>query len=106
MRLADYIPGHELVNKGLDDLADKRLTEEALLVLIGAPRLRRLLQEPLLAPVPLTEPPEHLLYTKLEDRLGRAAHSAYNALIGRLVSAENTLETLASRRDPLHTGLC
>jgi hypothetical protein len=37
----DHLPGGDLVAKGLRDLAASRETEEALLVSIGAPRLRR-----------------------------------------------------------------
>jgi len=36
------LPGGELIRRGLKDLAAGRESEEALLVLIGAPRLRRL----------------------------------------------------------------
>ena len=85
------IPGHEFLNKGLRDLAAGLQTEEALVVLIGAPRLRPLLPDVALATIALPDTPEHLLFSKLEDRLGRSAHSAYNALIRRLVSAENAL---------------
>jgi hypothetical protein len=38
----DKFPGGELIRRGLDDLAKARESAEALLVLIGAPRLRRL----------------------------------------------------------------
>lgn len=37
------LPGGDLVEKGLRDLADGRETLEALLVAIGEPRLRRLI---------------------------------------------------------------
>ena len=95
-----HIPGHEFLNKGLRDLAAGQQTEEALLVLIGAPRLRSLLPEAALGAMALSDTPEHLLFTKLEDRLGRGAHSAYNALIRRLVSAENALSSSAKRSEP------
>ena len=90
MIVPEHIPGHELLNKGIRDLRANMQTEEALLVLIGAPRLR-ILFGPLLDTMTLADTPEHLLFAKLEARLGRGAHSAYNALIRRLVSAENTL---------------
>jgi hypothetical protein len=38
------------------------------------------------------KPVEHLLYERLEDRLGTAAHSHYNCLIRRIVSYERALE--------------
>jgi hypothetical protein len=88
--IGDHIPGHELLNKGMRDLRANEQTEEALLVLIGAWRLRTVLDIPSDAAA-LSDAPEHLLFSKLEARLGRGAHSAYNALIRRLVSAENAL---------------
>ena len=95
--IPDYIPGHEFLNKGIDDLKANELTEEALLVLIGAPNLRALVHEIPFYSNPLEDSPEHLLYAKLEARLGRGAHSAYNALVRRLVSAEHALQSLKSR---------
>ena len=42
---------------------------------------------------PLTfDDPEHRLYRKLASEDSDAAHSRYNAWIGRLVSFENALE--------------
>src|SRR5262249_24480569 len=86
------IPGHELLNKGVSDLETGQLTEEALLLLIGAPRLRGVLGDSAFHTPELPDSPEHLLFSKLEERPGRGAHSAYNALIRRLVSAEHALE--------------
>jgi hypothetical protein len=86
------IPGHDLLNKGWRDLQAKELSEEALLVLIGAPKLRAIFGDAVFAAVTLPDSPEHLLFSKLEVRLGTGAHSAYNALIRRLVSAEHALE--------------
>ena len=84
------LPGQELVERGLADLAEGRLTEVSLLLLIAAPRLRRLGLE-----VPETSfprPREHQLYARLEERLGTAAHSQYNSLIRRIVSFARALE--------------
>jgi hypothetical protein len=86
----EAFPGGDLVQEGLADLA--RGVEDsipALLVLIGAPRLRRIG-----LPVPATAIPipEHRLYEKLEESDPDSAHSRYNALIRRLVSFENTAE--------------
>ena len=77
------LPGEELVERGLRDLAAGVESIEALLVSIGAPRLRRLGLniEPLAAP-------EARLYRLLADTNGNAAHSRYNALVRRLVSFE------------------
>jgi hypothetical protein len=78
------LPGAELIIRGLSDLNAGQETEEALLVSIGAPRLRSLGYE-VSSPFDL---PEHRLYLRLARDKGNAAHSAYNALIRRLVSFE------------------
>ena len=61
-----------------------RESAEALLVSIGAPRLRSVGIE---VSVPIASP-EHKLYQHLAREKGDGAHSAYNALIRRLVSFE------------------
>jgi hypothetical protein len=82
------VPGAELVVPGLRDLGEGRETTEALLVAIGATRLRALGFQ-----VPPGRPhPEHRLYDHLAQREGLHAHSAYNALIRRLVSFERAME--------------
>jgi hypothetical protein len=78
------LPGSSLVQRGVTDLGAGRESAEALLVSIGAPRLRSLGIE-LPPPIPS---PEHKLYRLLVQDNGDAAHSAYNALIRRLVSFE------------------
>ena len=89
------LPGEELVEQGLADLAAGRLTDFALLVLIAAPRLKRLgIQVPDHAQ---SRPYEHDLYARLDQRLGKAAHSYYNSLIRRIVSYERALEHEQSR---------
>jgi hypothetical protein len=85
------LPGHELVLKGLDDLARGEETEEALLVSIGAPRLR---QAGIDVPEALPDP-EHRLYDRLAAEAGDAAHSRYNALVRRLISFERAADALA-----------
>ena len=82
-------PGGDLVQEGLADLARGEETIPALLVSIGAPRLRRLG-----LPVPETAvpSPEHRLYEKLAESDPDSAHSRYNALVRRLVSFENAAE--------------
>lgn len=89
--MADFspgLPGADLVKQGLADLAREAETIEALLVSIGAPRLRK---AGIHVPSPLTEP-EHRLYHVLACRHGDDAHSRYNALIRRLVSFERAIE--------------
>ena len=82
-------PGEDLIQQGLQDLAQKRETVPALLVSIGAPRLRRL---GLLIAAPTFPAPEHKLYARLRKSDPDAAHSRYNALIRRLVSYERASE--------------
>ena len=82
------LPGHELVLKGLDDLACGHESKEALLVSIGAPRLR---QAGIAVPQPLASP-EHRLYERLAAEDADAAHSRYNALVRRLVSFEQAAD--------------
>ncbi len=82
------LPGEELIEKGLGDLARGEETVEALLVSIGAPRLTRI-------GLTIRNPfwnPEHRLYTLLSETDPDSAHSRYNALIRRLVSYERAAE--------------
>jgi len=81
-------PGGELVARGLADLDAGLETVEALLVSIGAVRLRA---AGLRVSAPLTDP-EHRLYGRLARDDPDSAHSRYNALVGRLVSFERALE--------------
>ena len=120
------LPGAELVCAGLDvlealaadstaqadDMADRRcggtsvgdssasaasgFTVEALLVAVGAPRLRRAgLRVPTAPGWPAQ--PELALYEAVAAQNPADAHSRYNALIRRLVSFERALEQRASR---------
>ena len=84
------LPGEELVEQGLADLAQNQMTEAALLVLIAGPSLRRLGLE--IPQPPFPRPYEHTLYDCLEQRLGADAHSHYNSLIRRIVSYARALE--------------
>lgn len=87
----DDLPGADLVREGLDDLRNGRETAPALLVAIGAPRLRRLG----IAVPETAQDPEHRLYALLVRTEGDAAHSRFNALIRRLVSFERAAESAA-----------
>jgi hypothetical protein len=85
---ATDLPGGDLITIGLDDLRSGAETVPALLVSIGAPRLRRLGFA-----VPRTiANPEHRLYSLLSQDHAAAAHSRYSALIRRLVSFERAAE--------------
>ena len=85
------LPGHDLVEKGIDDLSRGERTVEALLVSIAASRLRRL-GLPLERPFPDAE---QGLYDLLAEDGPDAAHSRYNALVRRLVSFERAAECAA-----------
>ncbi len=79
------MPGGDLIARGLDDLRAGRESAKALLVAIGAPRLRSL---GLHVPDLPGDPPEHRLYQLLARGDPDSAHARYNALIRRLVSFE------------------
>ena len=97
-RIPDELPGADLVNAGIEALGRGEFTVEALLVAVGAPRLRAAgLPVPQAAGWP--EHPEHALYHAI-GRSGTAdSHARYNALIRRLVSFERALERRSSQRD-------
>ena len=82
------LPGNDLIVMGVDDLLHSRQTIPALLVAIGAPKLRSLGLE---VPENLPSTPEHRLYDLLSDSDPDSAHSKYNALIRRLVSFERAM---------------
>ena len=98
-RLEPLLPGAELVEAGLADLAQGLETDCSLLVLIAAPRLRGLGIE---IPVRTAQTPyEHQFYTRIEERMGTAAHSHYNSLIRRIVSYARALEQEQNRKQNL-----
>ncbi len=82
------LPGGDLIQAGLDDLARGVESVPSLLVSIGAPRLRRL-GYAIDRPIPS---PEHRLYELLRESELDGAHSRYNALIRWLVSFERAAE--------------
>jgi hypothetical protein len=90
------LPGADLIDRGLRDLAAGIESDAALLVRIGAPRLRRLgLAIPADAPAAdgaAGESAEHRLYHLLARTDADSAHSRYNALIRTLVSFERAAE--------------
>ena len=87
MQRLNGLPGADLVLRGLRDLDAHVESVPALLVSIGATRLRRLG-----IPVARAEAePEHRLYRLLRAEGGDAAHGRYNALVRRLVSFERAL---------------
>ena len=92
--LESRLPGADLVDLGLRDLAAGRESEAALLVAMAAPRLRAIG-----IPVPDGggEMPHHRLYVLLSDRDPGAAHSLYNALVGRIASFSRAAEHAPAR---------
>ena len=82
------LPGADLVEHGLADLTSGTESIEALLVSIGAPRLRGLG----VAVSGALPGAERRLYDLLASQDSNSAHSRYNALIRRLVSFERALE--------------
>ncbi len=90
--MAEYaLPGEDLIERGIGDLARGVDSVEALLVSIGAPRLRRIGFE-----ISRTiASPETALYERLAESDQDSAHSRYNALIRRLVSFERAAECVA-----------
>lgn len=87
------LPGVDLVERGLQDLSAHTESIEALLVSIGAPRLRDL---GIVVANPYPEP-ERRLYERLAAEDSDSAHGRYNALIRRLVSFERAAECAKPR---------
>jgi hypothetical protein len=81
------VPGEDLVEAGLRDLARGVESAEAFPVSIAAPRLTALGLD-----VPSRLPdPELGLYRVLAAQYGDAAHARYNALVRRMVSYQRGL---------------
>jgi hypothetical protein len=88
------LPGSELVEQGLEDLAAGRETEAALLVEIAAPRLRSLGVSVHTRQDGSDQSPEHRLYALLSRQPD--AHSRYNALLARIASYAHAAEQHAT----------
>ncbi len=84
----ETLPASDLIQAGIEDLTAGIESVPALLVSIGAPRLRRL---GFVFPPPIPSP-EIRLYELLRRSDPDAAHTRYNALIRRLVSFERAAE--------------
>ena len=97
MKDRDYqnIPGWELVNEGLKDIAQGSChTSHALLILMAAPRLRFLgIRIPSVVRSDEEVPFSHELYGVLENTTPDA-YSQYNALQRRLVSFCHAVENI------------
>jgi hypothetical protein len=89
------LPGAEIVLPGLADLEAGRETVNASAVQSAAPRLRR---AGLSVPSPSGDVPAgHTLYRQLNEELGDAAHSRYNAILSRVVSFAGAAERARGR---------
>jgi hypothetical protein len=86
----DRLPGGKLIRQGLEDLRAGRESVAALLVRIGAPRLRRIGLA--IEALPDAASPERRLYERLASEDPDTAHSRYNAFLRLLVSFERTAE--------------
>jgi hypothetical protein len=86
------LPGHELVQAGLEDLSAGRESEAALVVAMAAPRLRTLGIE---VPAGGGPVPAHRFYALLSDS-GGGAHGRYNALVRRIASFARAAEHAAA----------
>ncbi len=93
------LPGGDLVDAGLTDLARGKTTRESLAVSLAAPRLRR-------EGVPITvfeSDPERRLYALLAQTEGDLAHARYGACLRRLVSFANACRLARIDRGPRAT---
>ena len=87
----DGLPANDMVQQGLDDLAERRVSVAACLVKIASPKMRRCGLEMLLSDDEALNA-DHELYALLGHKHGNEAHSKYNALLRELVSFERALE--------------
>lgn len=97
----DDLPGADLVVQGLADLRAGRETVEALLVEVAGPRLRRLGID---VPHERDLAPERRLYLRLHADQPVDVHGRYNALLRRIVSFSQALESRTTRVGTRHSG--
>jgi len=83
------LPNAEMIETGLSNLRSDLESIESLLVMIGAPRLRRIGFD---VPPATVDHPEHRLFELLAESGADSAHSRYNALIRALTSFERAAE--------------
>jgi hypothetical protein len=86
----EQLPGAEIVLPGIADLKSGEMSIDALAVLSAAPRIRALGLETGVAKGEI--PAAHQLYEQLHRDLGDAAHSRYNAILGRVTSFAQAAE--------------
>jgi hypothetical protein len=90
-----HLPGGDILETGLRDLRRGVRSINALLLLVGAPRLAR---SGIAIPqvVFSAELPEHELYRQLCREQGPEAYRHYRALLRRLASLEHALDLQAA----------
>jgi hypothetical protein len=79
------LPGGEIVDAGLADLADGKVSEESLAVSIAMPRLRR----EGVPSSPAHADPEYRLYRLLSRRSADLGHARYRAFLAQMSSFAN-----------------
>jgi hypothetical protein len=97
----EELPGGDILEKGLRDLRAGTISPEALLVLIGEPRLIvHGIKIPHI-PLPKAEYIEHVLYDHLESIYPSQseAYQQYNALMRKLASLEHALDAVKPGRN-------
>jgi len=87
----DGLPANEMIQLGLQDLAEHRASVAACLVKIASPRMRRCGIEIELSDAEALNA-DRELYALLGLEHGKEAHTRYNALLRELVSFERALE--------------
>ncbi len=92
----DHLPGGDLIEEGLIDLAAGIESQASLLVEIAHPRLRSLGIS--IPDASFQKEAELRLYRLLRAEYPTDAYSQYNSLIRRLVSFEQALESRVWRR--------
>jgi len=88
------LPGHEIVDAGLDDLRAGRWTPSAFAVLEARPRLER---ADVAVPDVAVERPSHRLYAALEAEDPATAHARHHAILRRTLSYARAAERAARR---------
>ena len=91
MMTLDGLPANDVIQQGLDDLTQRRVSVAACLVKIAIPRMRRCGMEMILSDDEALNA-DRELYALLGHEYGNEAHSRYNALLRELVSFERALE--------------
>ncbi|MDA0321613.1 MAG: hypothetical protein O2923_02695 [Verrucomicrobia bacterium] len=87
----DDLPGADLIQQGIEDLAAGAESIPAMMVAIGAHRIKERLPE--LRTDNLPHRPERILYRMLRDEHPREAYSQYNAYLRRLSRFCRALES-------------